>query len=206
MNSPEHFISKPTTKQVFDLAAAAMCLAKDQGKLRESRNPDKKAKLFVSEGIEEMKVDEPGYTLQRFLGSVYRYGDGQNRHWSMRLVERFWAVEYYEPSEITDPSVKIKHADTIRTTYKFEWNSDEVTKADRITRLKSEGEEEVDNTDLGTEEDWRSGPLDPIFTAPDIVHAANQLSIVSQADATRLLRDVRSFSAACRTGSLAVSG
>lgn len=206
MNSYEQLSRKPTTKQMFDLAAGVMCLAKDQGKLRESSNPAKKAKLFVSEGIEKMRVDEPGYTLQRFIGSVNRYGNGQHRSWSMRLIERFWAVEYYAASEVVDGEERIKFADTISTTYKFEWNSDEVTKASRQIALKSEGKEETNNTYLSTGEDWRSGPIDPILAAPDIWHAANQVSIVSQADSTRLLRDVRNFSAACRTGSLAVLG
>ncbi len=172
MSRPEIYQS-PQPSQLFKLSAIAVCLAKDQDKLRESKKFDN-ARMFVPEQVEEISFDADRVTgtTHMFAGFVARQGYGRDRTWRMWLIEKFW----------TDDDGQTGAA---RTTYHFEWNNDEVLKCHRI--ILAPGEEEVVyDADLIV-------PDESDFD-PDWINAKYEMTTVSEADCLMLLKDLRRFS------------
>ncbi len=164
----------PEPAQMFSIAAIAVCMARDQGKLRESRKVDN-ARLFLPKYIDKIDITADDYktTTQSFIGRVARHGAGKNRSWTMQIVEKLWISE----EEGAD--------DTLRITHAFGWNADAVTLSKRTLQAK-ENTEDIYDVDYFPDDD-------PIFY-PDLLHGIGQMEVVTQADCVDLTQSLRAFS------------
>ncbi len=172
MNSPE-INANPSPNQAFELAAIAVCLAKNQGKLRESKKFEN-AQLFVPEQIDDINFenDRVKGTTHMFAGYVARRGYARHRIWNLWLVEKFWTDDHGQ-------------TDAYRTTYNFEWNTEEVVTSHRVIAAPQE-EETVYDADRIT--------VDSAEFNGDWLNAKYQMITVSRADCSMLLRELRVFS------------
>lgn len=172
MYTPE-IHNKPTPDQMFKLAAIAVCLAKDQGKLKES-SQNNNAHIILPNELSSVEMHDDGdYTSQvsRFTGRVARVGYKQ---WSMRVVEQNW----YTSAD---------KEDGFRESYRFSWTSDYVSLNNRIIKPMTLQKE--------------INPLEPYahdfadsMTNMESLYAYQELSFVSEADCQKLIEDISSFS------------
>lgn len=172
-------LANPVPQQMFELAAIAVCLAKEQDKLRESSGSNN-AQLFVPEMQEKLIVDKDRYVAvtHMFAGRVARSGYARHRTWRLRLAEKVW-IESDEGE-----------MGATRTTYDFEWNNERVIAARRSIRSSAKEEDEVYHPE--------SIPIDYSEIAPDWLNARQELSTVSQGDCAGLIKELRLFSRAAQ--------
>lgn len=167
----------PRPDQLFRLAAIGICLAKEQGKLKESRFTER-AHIFLSRDIETIEVhsnEDYKCSRHKFIGRIGRIG---YKHWSMRIAEPYWVS-----AEDGD--------DGYRATYRFEWTNKNVFLAKKNMKAKHEGEEEIPIAELA---------LDQL--SPDFLHAVNEFQTVSEADCNQLISEMDRFSRTPNFGAL----
>lgn len=164
----------PRPEQLFVLAGAVVCLAKDQGKKKASSRADR-AHILLPGSLEFYESSNEGdymHVTHRFIG---RIGRVDYRRWSMRLIEPYW-INTDEDSH------------SYRSVYSFEWTKTSVVNAaKKITVSQS-----ADDCEYGLQ----AVTVDALMFEPDFVNAANQYEAVSGADCDRLIDDVREFGAA----------
>lgn len=167
----------PEPEQLFEIARIGICLAKEQGKLKESRQTDN-AHIFLADELNYVEVkSEEDYqqTTHKFIGRIGRVGF---RHWSMRIAEPYWVSD--EGGE-----------DGYRLSYIFEWSDKEVLTAKRLMKAKSDPEDKPDDSVLLVQ-----GGDD---IQPDFIYAVSQYESMSKADCEILISNIKDFSATSRT-------
>lgn len=171
MYTPE-IETKPIPDQLFRLASIGVCLAKEQGKLKESRQADN-AHIFLAQDNEVIEVhDEEEYSrsTHKFIGRIARVG---YKRWSMRIAEPYWVSA--EDGE-----------DGYRATYAFEWTDKETIFASK--RMNAKAPEENFMVDLKPEE------VDAAMLQPDFLHAVSEFETMSSADCVDLIKAMHEFS------------
>ena len=163
----------PTPEQLFKIASIGICLAKNQGKFRGSREKEN-AHLFLADELEyvEIQKNDDQQTTHKFIGRVGRIG---YKHWSMRLAEAYWVS-------------KGGNDDGYRLTYKFEWTDKDTLIAQRHLHAK----EDEDDIPFGFSINPET--VDDLMFEPDFLNAVNQFGHVSKADAESLTRSMQLFS------------
>ncbi|HVI60858.1 MAG TPA: hypothetical protein VM535_01735 [Candidatus Saccharimonadales bacterium] len=166
----------PTPHQMFTLAAATVCLAKDSGRKKAS-NYNERFHVLLPKSVESRVEDEEGeyshHITHRYLGKVGRTG---YRRWAMRLTEPYWISSEEETA-------------SYRSNYAFEWTHQSVVLATKKLT--------VEMSELDEAPDYGLQPVnfDIDMLQPYFLDAANQYETMSGADCSRLIDDVREFGA-----------
>ena len=169
----------PRPEQMFKLAAAVVCLARDQGKKKASSQVERAHILLPNKLETRVEDDEGQYThhvTHRFTGRIGRIG---YRRWSMRMTEPYWVNSEEETS-------------SYRSFFAFEWTDKDVVMASKRVAVDMSELDEDPVPDYGLQ----PATIDPAIFQPDLVNAVSQNEIVSAADCDRLIDDVREFGAA----------
>ena len=167
----------PEPEQLFEIARIGICLAKEQGKLRESRQTYN-AHIFLADELSYVEVkSEEDYqqTTHKFIGRIGRIGF---RHWSMRIAEPYWVSD-------TDGE------DGYRASYIFEWTDKGVLQAKRRMKAKSDPDDSPDDSVLLQQ----SGS----DIQPDFLHAVTQYETISKADCGELILAMKEFTDVSRS-------
>lgn len=165
--------TKPSPDQLFRLAAIGVCIAKDQGKLKESTQADN-AHIFLSADAEVIEVhNEEEYlrSTHKFIGRIAKIG---YKRWSMRIAEPYWI-------SASDGD------DGYRATYSFEWTNKETVYARKHMHARGAWEGVLISGLLPER-------IDEIMYEADFLHAVNEFETVSGADCGELVRAMDDFS------------
>jgi hypothetical protein len=157
-------------EQMFALASAVVCLAKDQGRKKASSRAER-AHILLPKRVElySGQDDEYMHITRRFIGRIGRIG---YRRWSMRVVEPYWVNTEEESS-------------SYRSTYAFEWtHEDVVTATKKIT---------VDSSSYDCGYGFQPEMIDASMFEPDFLNAELKNANMSAADCDLLLDEVRDF-------------
>lgn len=172
----------PKPEQLFKLASAVVCLAKDQGRKKASDRADR-AHILLPRRLESLSSEKDGgnahYVTHSFTGRIARTAF---RKWSMRLTEPYWVGTEEQQC-------------SYRSFYTFEWTDKDVVLAVKRTRVDMSGLDESEN---GLVPDYGLQPItieEEIFQ-PDLVNAVIQFETMSAADCDQLAGDVRAFTTA----------
>lgn len=169
----EEVVKPPTPEQMFALASATVCAAKETGKKKPSSRAER-AHILMPKNLELYQANDDGgymHVTHRFFGRIGRI---DYRRWRMRLIEPYWVNTEEESASYR----------SIRT---FEWTDrDVITAAKRVIVAES-----ADDREYGLQ----PAAVDESIFLPDFVHAINQYENLSRADCDLLIDDVRAFSA-----------
>jgi hypothetical protein len=166
---------KPSPEQLFQVASIGICLAKDQGKFKASKNAES-AHIFLANELEYVEVrSEEEYlsSIHKFIGRIGKTG---YKEWSMRLAEPYWISAGNEN-------------DGFRASYIFEWTDKNVVKS--LKKMHAKRPEEYG-------ESLMPEVIEQEIFSPDLVHAVNEFETVSAADCRELIGSMQAFSSASR--------
>jgi hypothetical protein len=169
-------ISQPSVGQMLELQKIGVVLAKEQKKLKRSRQKGN-AHIFLSEQVERSEVlandKELRYSSHRFTGRVARIGYHQ---WSMRLAEAFWIRD-----------LELGQDDGFRASYTFEWNDSTVLRAFKNVRARRDDEAESYSDEPTIK------ALEKLEHWTDFWAVIGQTEVVSGADCSLLIASMKAY-------------
>lgn len=124
----------PLPEQMFEIARVAVCLAKDQDKLRANSRADN-SHFFIPEQVERYEVvdnDQCHSMMHRFTGRIAKIG---YRQWTMFIAEPTWCTSPVEVEKEESYDTEVIYInDGFRITYAFNWDAKQVKRAEKHIR------------------------------------------------------------------------